>query len=203
MAGVSSVGIAKLMPVLTLTCLLALPTWYGYRYWQWRQSLQVEPHTRVAQAAEAPREMAKPNREKLLSLFGKVEQEEPVVAPVKESTLSLKLLASYVAPEGGRSAAVIAGIGKDDQLHYQSDKILPGVELVAIQARRVLIKRKGVLESISLDEGRKMPMHAQAGMSASVRAQDLVAVPPAAEPISREKLMERLNKLKALARGEK
>lgn len=195
-------SLGKLIPMLTVICLLALPAWYGLRYWQWQQSLQPVPQATVDQAAEKPREQSKPDREKLLGLFGKAEQGVPVAAPVKESTLSLKLLASYVAAEGGRSAAVIAGNGKKDKLHYQGDKILPGVELVAVQARRVLIKRNGVLESVSLDEGQKAS--AQARMPEPAMASNPSPVPPArAEPISREKLTERLNKLKALASGEK
>lgn len=197
-----SASLEKLVPILTMACLLALPVWYGLRYWQWQQSLQAEPQAAPAQAAEKPREGPKPYREKLLGLFGKAEQEVPVAAPVKESTLSLKLLASYVAAEGARSAAVIAGDGKKDKLHYQGDKILPGVELVAVQARRVLIKRNGVLESVSLDEGQKAP--AQARAPEPTVASNPSQVPPArVEPISREKLTERLNKLKALASGEK
>lgn len=202
MAGLSSSLLEKLTPALTLIALLSLPTWYGLRYWQWQQSLQAEPQATVAQAAEKPREQPESDREKLLALFGKAEQEAPVAPPVKESTLSLKLLASYVAAEGGRSAAVIAGDGKKDKLHYQGDKILPGVELVAVQARRVLIKRNGVLESVSLDEGQKAPAQARAPEPA-VASNPSPMSPARAEPISREKLTERLNKLKALASGEK
>lgn len=203
MAVINSSRLEKFVSALTLIALLALPTWYGYRYWQWQQYLQAEPQKATVLTAENPREPLKADREKLFTLFGKAEQEVPAEAPVKESTLSLKLLASYVAGEGGRSAAVIAGDGKNDQLHYQGDKILPGIELVAVQARRVLIKRNGVLESVSLSEGQKTSAPAQRKEPGPAVALGPAVAPPAAEPISREKLTERLNKLKALASGEK
>jgi len=196
-----SASLEKLVPILTMACLLALPIWYGLRYWQWQQSLQAEPQETVTQVAEKPREGPKPDREKLLALFGKAEQEALVEAPVKESTLSLKLLASYVAGKDGRSAAVIAVNGKNDKLYYPGDRVLAGVELVAVQARRVLIKRNGVLESVSLEAGETSSRSSQVSAPALVRSPSPEQAPQL-KAMSREKLTERLSKLKALANGE-
>ncbi|MDZ4335268.1 MAG: type II secretion system protein N [Pseudomonas sp.] len=146
---------------------------------------------------EASKQSTKPDYAELAQLFGSAKA-EPVAAPVKESTLSLKLVASYVGGKG-RSAAVIASSESNHKLYYQGDKLLPGVELVTVQARRVLIKRNGVLESVSLSDDQSGG--APSRPAAVAVAQQPAAV-PVAEPLSQQKLTDKLNKLKALASGE-
>jgi type II secretory pathway component PulC len=147
--------------------------------------------------AEASVQSTKTDYAKLANLFGSAKA-EPVAAPVKESTLSLKLVASYVGGKG-RSAAVIASSESNHKLYYQGDKLLPGVELVTVQARRVLIKRNGVLESVSLSDDESGGASAPA---AAVAVAQQPAAVPVAEPLSQQKLTDKLNKLKALASGE-
>lgn len=176
--------------------LFALPIVYGFSFWHWQQNLDVATALQVP-VIEQPLATSKPNYEQLAMLFGTA-RVEPVAAPVKESTLSLKLVASYVGGKKGRSAAVIASNENNHKLYYQGDKLMPGVELVTVQARRVLIKRNGVLESVTLEENQNAGQQPTTRTALAVRP----SVPSPAEPISQQKLTEKLNKLKALASGE-
>ena len=186
----------RLGAVLTLLGLFVLPAAYGVAFWQWQRSLAAEALPSLP-VVEASKQSAKPDYAELAELFGSAKA-EPVAAPVKESTLSLKLVASYVGGKG-RSAAVIASSESNHKLYYQGDKLLPGVELVTVQARRVLIKRNGVLESVSLSDDQSSGAPAR---PAAVAVAQQPAVVPVATPISQQKLADKLNKLKALASGE-
>ena len=112
----------------------------------------------------------------------------------------VKLVASYVVPEKKRSAAIISS-GEDNQkLFYVGDKIQPDVELKAVQAGRILIKRNGVLESISLEDtsgGGVVPVESQAAAPVEV-----AALTPVAKPGNNQEMLEKLKKLKSLASGE-
>jgi len=173
-----------------------LSSTYVYSYWQWRQVFMADV-TQLASAVERPVVREKSSYTELANLFGSVKV-EPAAVPVKESTLSLKLVASYVGGKG-RSAAVIASSESNHKLYYQGDTLLPGVELVTVQARRVLIKRNGMLESVSLEDSRQP---ATSSPQVAAMASQPVAVVPVSEPISQQKLADKLNKLKALASGE-
>lgn len=196
MLRVNTPPLGRLIDRLTLLALFGLPVAYGVAFWQWQRDLLAEepPVQPVATAVSAG---AKPDYAQLAQLFGSAAP-KPVAAPIKESNLSLKLVASYVGGKG-RSAAVLASSESNHRLYYPGDKLLPGVELVDVQARRVLIKRNGVLESVSLTD-------VQTG-GAAVAPPAVVAVrqpvaAPVVEPISQQKLTDKLNKLKALASGE-
>lgn len=186
----------RLGAVLTLLGLISLPVGYGVAFWHWQRNLAAEALP-LLPVVEASKQSTKPDYAELAQLFGSAKA-EPVAAPVKESTLSLKLVASYVGGKG-RSAAVIASSESNHKLYYQGDKLLPGVELVTVQARRVLIKRNGVLESVSLSDDQSGG--APSRPAAVAVAQQPAAV-PVAEPLSQQKLTDKLNKLKALASGE-
>jgi type II secretory pathway component PulC len=145
---------------------------------------------------EAPVQSEKADHAELARLFGPIKS-TPDVVPVKESTLSIRLVASYVGGKG-RSAAVIASSENKHKLYYQGDKLMPGVELVKVQARRVLIKRNGVLESVSLEE-RQPAAALQSNTREMARKPGTVPVDPL---LGQQKLVDKLNKLKALASGE-
>jgi type II secretory pathway component PulC len=186
----------RLGDVLTLLGLISLLVGYGVAFWHWQRGVAIEVLPPLP-VAEASVQSTKTDYAKLANLFGSAKA-EPVAAPVKESTLSLKLVASYVGGKG-RSAAVIASSESNHKLYYQGDKLLPGVELVTVQARRVLIKRNGVLESVSLSDDESGGASAPA---AAVAVAQQPAAVPVAEPLSQQKLTDKLNKLKALASGE-
>ena len=196
MSRVSRLSFGQLGVWLVLLGLFVLPAAYGVAFWHWQQGVasEVLPPLPVAEASV---QSTKADYAQLANLFGSAKV-EPVAAPVKESTLSLKLVASYVGGKG-RSAAVIASSENNHKLYYQGDKLLPGVELVTVQARRVLIKRNGVLESVSLSDDQSGG--APSRPAAVAVAQQPAAV-PVAEPLSQQKLTDKLNKLKALASGE-
>lgn len=196
MSRVNTPLLGRLGAWLALLGLFVLPATYGVAFWQWQRSLAVEALPSLP-VIETSKRSAKPDYAQLAQLFGSAKV-EPVAAPVKESTLSLKLVASYVGGKG-RSAAVIASSENNHTLYYQGDKLLPGVELVTVQARRVLIKRNGVLESVSLsgDQSGGAPSR-----PAAVAVAQQPAAVPVAEPLSQQKLTDKLNKLKALASGE-
>lgn len=192
MSRVNTPLLGRLIDRLTLLVLFGLPVAYGVAFWQWQRDLLAEEPPVPPAVAVLPE--AEPDYAQLAQLFGSAAA-EPVAAPIKESNLSLKLVASYVGG-GGRSAAVLASSESNHRLYYPGDKLLPGVELVTVQARRVLIKRNGVLESVSLTD-----VQAGGAPVAVVAAHQPVAA-PVAEPISQQKLTDKLNKLKALAGGE-
>lgn len=167
-------------------------------YWQWRQSFE-ESLEESALLVEPPVRGRQLDYARVGALFG----ESVVVAPepkVMKSALALKLQASYVAGQRGRSAAVISSSESNHKLYYQGEQIMPGVELVAVQARRVLIKRNGALESISLEDSKA---------AAESMGQALVVSQPVrpereslAEALPAESMTEKLNRLRSLARGE-
>lgn len=196
MSRVNTPLLGRLIDRLTLLLLFGLPVAYGVAFWQWQRDLLAEEPP-VPPVATTTLAGAEPDYAQLAQLFGSVAP-KPVAAPIKESNLSLKLVASYVGGKD-RSAAVLASSESNHRLYYPGDKLLPGVELVDVQARRVLIKRNGVLESVSLTD---VQTGGTAAEPAAVVAASQPAVMPVAEPISQQKLTDKLNKLKALASGE-
>lgn len=180
---------------LALLGLIVLPGGYGFAYWQWQSNLAADQLPTIP-AMEAPLQSAKPDYAELARLFVSIKS-TPDVVPVKESTLSIKLVASYVGGKR-RSAAVIASSENKHKLYYQGDKLLPGVELVTVQARRVLIKRNGVLESVSLEERQPSAMPQSKTLEMARKPETA----PVDAPLGQQKLVDKLNKLKALASGE-
>lgn len=180
---------------LVLLMILALN---AFDYWQWRQSFDQSIEA-AALLVEPPVHGRQLDYDRVGALFG-----ETVVIPeepkVMKSALALKLKASYVAGQRGRSAAVISSSEVNHKLYYQGEQIMPGVELVAVQARRVLIKRNGALESISLEEvtsdaQRVAPVIATTQPPRPARDSIADASPA-------ESMTEKLNRLRSLARGE-
>ncbi|MET1080948.1 MAG: type II secretion system protein N [Pseudomonas sp.] len=190
----------KLAPWLCAACLLLLPAFYGFSFWSWRQTLIHE--TAIASnsvpVAVALGPVVDPAN--IPPLFGTVNT-MPVAAPVKESGLSLKLLASFVSPKG-RSAAVLAGGEHKQKLFFAGDEVLPGVELVRVQARQVLIKRNGMLESISLVEGRAVAQPVSTAAVDTVPPSQPRGAVASGLPTARPDLLDKLNKLKSVAGGE-
>ena len=168
----------------------------AFIYWQ-QQMLPAEAAPLAVTAAEAATDKAL-DISAMAALFGTVQQ-----APheeVKESQLSLKLVASYVVPQKNRSAAIISSDGDNQKLYYIGAKIQPGVELKAVQAGRILIKRNGVLESISLEDTSGGGVVAvESKMSAPV---EVAAITPVAKPGGNQEMLEKLKKLKSLAAGD-
>lgn len=192
----------------TITWLLAvasslLVAGYGTYFWRWQQQLAGEESVQAkSEPAEAKANEKPFDPNSLAVLFGEAKATQEV-AEVKESALSLKLLASYVA-KGGRSAAVLGSGERKQQLLFVGDEVQPGVELVKVQARRVLIKRNGVLESINLVEADKANMLAEATPKPEVSQPLPVTTSgsPAVASATRPDLLEKLNKLKSLTAGE-
>lgn len=88
--------------------------------------------------------------ERISKIFGTPQQEEHKNTEIKESALSLKLVASYVVGKNRHSAAVLEQDGGKQKLYFSGDLIIPGVKLKSIEARRVLIQREQATEQISL-----------------------------------------------------
>jgi type II secretory pathway component PulC len=168
----------------------------AFVYWQ-QQMLPAEAAPLAVTAPEVAAAKAL-DISAIAALFGTVQQ-----APreeVKESQLSLKLVASYVVPQKNRSAAIISSDGDNQRLYFIGDKIQAGVELKAVQPGRILIKRNGVLESISLEEtslGGAAPAESKVAAPVAV-----AATTPAAKPGNNQEMLEKLKKLKSLAAGD-
>lgn len=88
--------------------------------------------------------------ERIAKIFGTPQQEKTKSIEVKESALSLKLVASYAVGENGRSAAVLEQSGGKQRLYFSGDLVMPGVTLKAVEARRILIQRDQTIEQITL-----------------------------------------------------
>lgn len=186
---------------LFLAVMLALPLAYCGLFWHWLREVEnTPPVTAAAKAVFVQAKAPAPDWRVVGDLFG--DAEHPIVdQAVKESSLSLRLLASYVAV-GGRSAAVIAGVGKNQRLVFAGQEIQPGVRLVQVQAKRVLIKRSGMLESLRLQS----PSDTSTSV-AEIRPESSSPPHPATSrsantsaPVVRPELLEKLNKLKSLAK---
>ncbi len=190
----------KAMPWLWWGSLALLPVLYGLSFWYWQGELASEVGASVKVEAKPAKTNKTADSASLLALFGSAAA--PAVESVKESGLSLKLLASLVSP-GGRSGAVLAGGERKQQLFFAGDEVLPGVQLVRVQARRVLIKRNGVLESISLAGEDKTTSASTAALVETEQPEAAKALVSAPEvPAVRPDLLKKLNKLKSLAGGD-
>lgn len=167
----------------------------AFVYWQQR----VLP-AEVAPLATAEPELIADRRIDVVAIsrmFGNPKKKQ--AEEVKESQLSLKLVASYVVPGKDRSAAIISRDGDKQKLYFIGDKIQAGVELKAVQPGRILIKRNGVLESISLEDvalGAAMPV--EHSVAPVVVAAEVSVVKPG----DNQAMLEKLKKLKSLAAGE-
>ncbi|HLD65891.1 MAG TPA: type II secretion system protein N [Pseudomonas sp.] len=194
--------VGKVLPWLCGVCLGLLPVLYGLGFWHWQAGLESAAAPKIESRAVALEKPFDPSA--VVLLFGDPPTQPALVAPiesVKDSGLSLKLIASFVSPQG-RSAAVLAGDAREQQLFFIGDQVLPGVELVRVQPRRVLVRRNGVLESIRLVEADS------AGLVSSVptveRAKPMVSASPVSRPlapVARPDLLEKMNRLKSLAAG--
>jgi type II secretory pathway component PulC len=180
---------------LWLCAAFFLVSGYGVSFFYWySQVLQVEGAPQKVVAADASPDQDL-NIAAIAMLFGAAP--EKATENVKESQLSLKLVASYVVPEKNRSAAIISSDGDHQKLYYVGDKIQRDVELKAVQAGRILVKRNGVLESISLENfsgsGRGVPEIPTA------TPVNVAATTTVAKPGVNQDMLEKLKKLKSLA----
>ncbi|MGY4535521.1 type II secretory pathway component PulC [Pseudomonas sp. TE3786] len=165
----------------------------SFIYW-YSQVLPVES-TPLKVAATEVRPTAPRDTSSIAMLFGTSQEKQS--EEVKKSPLALKLVASYVMPEKKRSAAIITSDGDKQKLYYVGDRIQGDVELKAVQAGRILIKRNGVLESINLEGFSGVSEVSAAGEAAN--PVHVVATVPASKPAVNQDMLEKLKKLKSLA----
>src|SRR3989338_11148760 len=121
--------VGKVLPWLCGVCLGLLPVLYGLGFWHWQAGLESAAAPKIESRAVALEKPFDPSA--VVLLFGDPPTQPALVAPiesVKDSGLSLKLIASFVSPQG-RSAAVLAGDAREQQLFFIGDQVLPGVEL--------------------------------------------------------------------------
>jgi general secretion pathway protein C len=84
-------------------------------------------------------------------LFGQVAREAPPApAPVVVTPLNLKLKGVY-APLGPYPGFAVVNADGRDQPFQLGGEIMPGVELIAVQARHIVIRRQGALEQVELE----------------------------------------------------
>lgn len=167
-----------------------------FEYWSWQE--KVESTVRAFARVETSVPLARLDLSKSAFLFQ--DRRQKVSDPVKKTTLAIRLNASYVSG-AGRSAAVLSSRDSEHRLYYQGDEIEPGVELVSIQARRVLIRRHGALESIAL-ESVDPTENLLSEIDSSQAAKDALVMSPTTQSIQNESIAERLNRLRSLANRE-
>jgi general secretion pathway protein C len=89
-------------------------------------------------------------------LFGERPGNEPLAEVVRQSApetnLRLRLEGVMVSEQSGLSGAIVAGTD-GVTAHYRVGEVLPGnVELVEVEASRILIKRNGRFETLTFEE---------------------------------------------------
>ena len=87
-------------------------------------------------------------------LFGRAQAERPrTAAPAAETRLNLTLLGVVAGKDPRLGRAVIQVEGKEARTYRLGDRIgATGAVLHAVEAKRVLLERNGVLESLALKE---------------------------------------------------
>lgn len=89
-------------------------------------------------------------------LFGRPDAGTPVAAAVKQrapaTNLRMKLEGVLVATRSSQSGAIVAGTD-GTTAYYRVGDVMPGdVELVDVEAQRVLIRRNGEVESLAFED---------------------------------------------------
>lgn len=92
-------------------------------------------------------------------LFGRELQplELQPAEPTRETELRLTLKGSFSDPSTDRGFAIIAGADDREQVYRVGDELPGGARLERIQRDRVVLRREGVLETLSLPELRATP----------------------------------------------
>lgn len=99
-----------------------------------------------------------------IPLFGKApaKVQAPTIvaappAPVIRQALNFKLLGTVVA---GKSSAAILSVASihhgDEQVYFIGDQIQPGITLKRVEYDAITVDRNGILERISLEQGKKL-----------------------------------------------
>ncbi|MGE0486279.1 MAG: type II secretion system protein N [Gammaproteobacteria bacterium] len=163
--GIAPLHLARLATVMAVLAVVAVVTWHRRDALPGDAPAAAEPLAPAAASATAPR--APPFDHAAIAaahLFGRFDPaatppapsapETPVaevaVAEAAESSLAIRLAGVVLAPgEGARAILAVGGLAEQSG-YAAGDEIQPGVELVAIEARRILIRNQGRLESVSL-----------------------------------------------------
>lgn len=114
--------------------------------------------------------------DKLAAIFGHPPLESLPAKEIHESSLSIKLVASYISGSNDNSAAVLTKNGLEQKLYFPGDQIAPGVTLLEIDAKRVLIQRDRVIERISLRSNTDTPQFSNNDQNASAKVTHQVGI---------------------------
>ena len=146
----------NMMAHLMLVALIIQAGWSGGQ-WTWRL---VWPQTVSVGMAEGTRDTGSATariQPDELSFFGRRKVREGRISDVVRETapetgLTLALLGVFIAAQNERSSAILSGNGRPAQLYEVGDRLPGGAELVAVERKRILLKRNGEVETLSFED---------------------------------------------------
>ena len=143
---------------LMLVVLVVQAGWFGGQ-WTWRVIWPQSIAAGMSQTATESGSNVGRIRPDELTFFGQVEGREGDIPDVVRETapetgLTLTLHGVFLATQAKTSSAILSEDGDSAELYRVGDELLGNAELVAVEPRRILLKRNGEVESLSFeDEG--------------------------------------------------
>ena len=142
---------------LMLTFLVIQIGWFGGQ-WTWRL---IWPQDVVVGMPQTPRDggsTAQRIRPGDLTFFGRRENAGHQISSVArvtatETGLRLTLHGVFLAAQGERSSAILSGDRRSADLYHVGDPLPGNAELVAVEPRRILLRRNGEIESLTFEDG--------------------------------------------------
>lgn len=165
-----SARLPNLLANLMLVALVIQAGWFGGQ-WTWRVIWPQSVAAGMAQTASDSGSDVASIRPEQLTFFGRPEGGEGEISDVVRETapetgLTLTLHGVFLATQANASSAILSEDGESTELYQVGDDLPGNAELVAVESRRILLKRNGEVESLSFeDEGRAFGKVASAGQS--------------------------------------
>lgn len=148
----------NLLANLLLVALLVQVGWFGGQ-WTWRMIWPQSVAAGMAQATAGDESGGGRIRPEELTFFGRLEGRDGDIPDVVRETapetgLTLTLHGVFLAAQAKTSSAILSEDGDSAELYRVGDTLPGNAELVAVEPRRILLKRNGEVESLSFeDEG--------------------------------------------------
>jgi len=169
------IALAEVSAAVVLAALSAQLLWAIAKPPEWAAT--------YAEASKAPAQM--PRQEWQTSALATVDpfHRRLAAAPARserapETMLSLQLFGIRAGEGTTGGSAIIAGADNVQNVYFVGQEIMPGVKLERVSAGRVMIRRNGVIESLSLDKEPPTAVSPESGASSAT-------VAPAGEAWSR------------------
>ncbi|TDT43165.1 type II secretion system protein C (GspC) [Halospina denitrificans] len=163
-----SARLPNLLAHLLLLVLVIQAGWFGGQ-WTWRVIWPQSIAAGMARTAPEPGSGVARIRPDELTFFGQVEGREGDIPDVVRETapetgLTLKLHGVFLGTQAQASSAILSEDGASAELYQVGDELPGNAELIAVEPRRILLKRNGEVESLGFeDEGMALGRVASSG----------------------------------------